>query len=387
MSTSPPTDARLGDLDRKDRASAIAARYAERTHAFRAGRDGACDESLRSHYAQSTRIGSARVATTTDGIGTKVELAERTRIYDTLAFDLVAMVTDDLAAAGATSLSITNVLDVDRIDVDTVEALMRGLESAARAAEVAVTGGEIAELGPRVGGYGEGMHFNWCATAIGTYPEGRAPLTGVAVEPAQVLVGLENPGFRSNGFSLVRRILEARYGATWHDVEVFGSTWGKVALAPSTIYAPLVSDLLDAGVRITGAAHVTGGGIANKLGRVLRATGLGARLDAPLAPTEAVLELQRLGSVDDESAYRAWNMGQGFLLVTEREDVDRVLAAAALRGIGAAPVGHVTKEPVVSVRSRGLHGGDLAWPTPRVTSVAPPTPHDPPTLPSSENRT
>jgi phosphoribosylformylglycinamidine cyclo-ligase len=144
--------------------------------------------------------------------------------------------------------------------------------------------------------------------------------------------------------------------------------------------------LLDAGIRITGAAHVTGGGIANKLGRVLRATGLGARIDAPLAPSPAMLELQRMGEVDDEAAYRAWNMGQGFLLITDRDDVDRVIAGAASRGIGAAPVGHVTKEPTISVRSRGLHGGDLAWPTPRF-AVAPPTPHDPPTLPSSENRT
>lgn len=387
MSGSPPTDARLGDLDRKDRASAIAARYAERTHAFRAGRDGACDESLRSHYAQSTRIGTARVATTTDGIGTKVELAERTRIYDTLAFDLVAMVTDDLAAAGATSLSITNVLDVDRVDVDTVEALMRGLENAARAAEVAVTGGEIAELGSRVGGYGDGMHFNWCSTAVGTYPEGRAPLTGASVRAGQVLIGLKNPGFRSNGFSLVRRILDARYGSAWHEIEAFGSTWGEVALTPSTIYAPLVSDLLAAGAHVTGAAHVTGGGIPNKLGRVLRATGLGARLDSLLAPSPAMLELQRMGDVDDESAYRAWNMGQGFLLVTEPDEVDRVVAAAEARGIEAAPVGHVTAEPIISVRSRGRNGGELAWPTPKVTRLAPPTPHDPPTLPSSENRT
>lgn len=362
--TREPGAPRLGDLDRKAEASAIAARWAERTQTREAGRDGACDPALRSHYAQTTRIAGARIASTTDGVGTKVEIAERTRIYDTLAFDLVAMVVDDLAAAGASPVALTNVLDVDRIDVPTVDALMRGLAGAAVAADVAVTGGEIAELGSRVGGFGVGMHFNWCATAIGHYPEGREPLTGANVRPGDALVALESPGFRSNGFSLLRGTLQRAFGDDWHDAPGPGGTWGELALTPSVIYAPLVDSLLAAGVALTGAAHVTGGGVPNKLGRVLRATGLGAHLTSPCEPPPYVLEAQRLGDIDDASAYRAWNMGQGFLLVVRPEAVGDALAACAARGIVGREAGVVDDSGAIRIESRGLHGGRLTFPTP-----------------------
>lgn len=362
--TREPGAPRLGDLDRKAEASAIAARWAERTQTREAGRDGACDPALRSHYAQITRIAGARIASTTDGVGTKVEIAERTRIYDTLAFDLVAMVVDDLAAAGASPVALTNVLDVDRIDVPTVDALMRGLAGAAVAADVAVTGGEIAELGSRVGGFGVGMHFNWCATAIGHYPEGREPLTGANVRPGDALVALESPGFRSNGFSLLRGTLQRAFGDDWHDAPGPGGTWGELALTPSVIYAPLVDSLLAAGVALTGAAHVTGGGVPNKLGRVLRATGLGAHLTSPCEPPPYVLEAQRLGDIDDASAYRAWNMGQGFLLVVRPEAVGDALAACAARGIVGREAGVVDDSGAIRIESRGLHGGRLTFPTP-----------------------
>ncbi len=356
------THERLGDLDRKARASAIAAAWAERTHAFREGRDGACEPALRAHYAQISRVAGARIATTTDGIGTKVEVAERTGVYDTLAFDLVAMVVDDLAAAGATPLALTNVLDVDRVDVNTVDALMRGLHDAARAADVVVTGGEIAELGARVGGYGAGMHLNWCATAVGHYPGTRAPLTGAEVRPGHVVVALASPGFRSNGFSLLRGLLTRAHGERWHEAPCLGTTWGAVAQIPSTIYAPLVVALLDAGVALSGAVHVTGGGIPNKLGRVLRATGLGARLTEPLTPPPYVLEAQRLGEVDDASAYRAWNMGQGFLLVAPESALDAILGACSARGIAAQRAGDIVDSGAIELCSRGLNGGTLRYP-------------------------
>lgn len=372
--TREPGAPRLGDLDRKAEASAIAARWAERTQTRRAGRDGACDPALRSHYAQTTRIAGARIASTTDGIGTKVEIAERTRTYDTLAFDLVAMVVDDLAAAGASPVALTNVLDVDRIDVPTVDALMRGLADAAVAADVAVTGGEIAELGARVGGFGVGMHFNWCATAIGHYPEGREPLTGAEVRPGDALVALESPGFRSNGFSLLRGALERAFGDDWHEAPGPGGTWGELALTPSVIYAPLVDSLLAAGVALTGAAHVTGGGVPNKLGRVLRATGLGAHLTSPCEPPPYVLEAQRLAEVDDASAYRAWNMGQGFVLVVRPGAVDDALAACLAHGLVGKHAGVIDDSGVIRVESRGLHGGRLTFPTPARAADAGGTP-------------
>lgn len=356
------SDARLGDLDRKAVASASAAAWAERTHAFREGRDGECDPTLRAHYAQATRIDGARIATTADGIGTKVELAERTRTYDTLAFDLVAMVTDDLAAAGATPLALTNVLDVDVIDPSTVDALMRGLYKAAEAAQVSVTGGEIAELGSRVGGFGDGMHFNWCATAIGHYPPGRMPMTGADLRAGDVVVALGSPGFRSNGFSLLRRVLGEAYGPNWHETPALGTTWGLLALTPSVIYAPLVTGLLDANVRLTGAAHVTGGGIPNKLGRVLARSPFGANVTDPCDAPEAALLAQRIGDVSDADAYRAWNMGQGFMLVAPETELPAILEACTKHGHHAKVAGRIDETASIRVRSRGRDGGTLTYP-------------------------
>jgi len=352
----------LGDLDRKDLASRSAATWAARTQAFREGLPGACDPELRAHYAQASLVDGARIATTSDGIGTKIEIAERTRVYDTLAFDLVAMVVDDLAAAGATPLLLTNVLDVDRIDPTVVDGLMRGLHDAAKKARIAVTGGEIAELGTRIGGYGDGMHFNWCATAIGHYPPGRVPVTGAAMQPGDVICAIASPGFRSNGFSLLRRVLEASFGPSWHAEPAFGATWGALALTPSVIYAPVVTELLELGVTLHGLAHVTGGGIPNKLGRVLARTPFGANLTDPFEVSEPILEVQRLGGVADGDAYRAWNMGQGFLVVCPEREAARVLDVCSRHGHLARVAGRVDDTRSIRVRSRGRDGGTLTYP-------------------------
>ncbi len=347
-------DLRIADLDRKAASSRIAARWAEHTHAQREGREGAPSLMPGEHFAQGSRFGSARIATTSDGVGTKVELAERTGRHDTLGFDLVAMVSDDLAAAGAVAANLTNVLDVDRIDVPTVDALMRGLHDAAIEADMAVVGGEIAELGPRVGGWGAGMHFNWCATAIGYFPEGLPPLTGAELRPGDAVIALRSRGCRSNGFSLLRSVLACAHGEAWHEARFGERTWGEIALSPSRIYAPLVASLRLAGTELHGIAHVTGGGIPHKLGRVLRASGLGATLDQLFEPQDFFLEAQRLGKISDLSAYRAWNMGQGMLLVGPESCVAPVLDEAQARGVEARRAGTIREEPGIFIDSRGV---------------------------------
>lgn len=348
------SDARIGDLDRKAVASAAAARWAERSQAARAGQVGAADPSLANHFAQITDVGGVRIATTSDGVGTKVELAERTGRYDTLGFDLVAMVVDDLAAAGAVPLSVTNVLDVDRIDPAVVEALMSGLFAAAVEAEVSISGGETAELGPRIGGFGPGMHFNWCATAIGWFPPGVPPLTGAALQPGDALIALPSPGFRSNGLTLARRVLADRFGPDWHretEGAEGGRSWGEALLEPSRVYSAAIVSLravLEEG--LTGVAHITGGGIPNKLGRVLRATGLGADIDAPLPPPADMAQLGAWGEVAPADAFRVWNQGHGMILATRPGAVEAALRLLAARGHAAQVVGAVSARPGVRIR-------------------------------------
>ncbi|MFH1807718.1 MAG: AIR synthase related protein, partial [Pseudomonadota bacterium] len=204
------------DIDLGDRCSHDAYAWARRSFGQRQGRAGEIID-LDASFSTGLRFGAERLAMTSDGIGTKVELAERCGVYDSLGHDLVAMVVDDLVCNGVEPCALSNILDVDRLHEPTVDALMRGLHDAAALARVAVVGGEIAELGTRIGGWGPGMHFNWCATALGVLPGGRTPVDGSRVEVGDAVLALHSVGFRSNGFSLARRILQRQFGERWHE--------------------------------------------------------------------------------------------------------------------------------------------------------------------------
>jgi phosphoribosylformylglycinamidine cyclo-ligase len=293
-------------------------------------------------------FGPLKVAMTCDGIGTKAELAERTGNYRTLGYDLVAMVADDLVANGIEPINLVNVLDVDKPDEEKVDQLMEGLHAAAMECGIAIVGGEIAELGSRIGGWGPRMHFNWCATAIGVPRNGGAPIDGGQIEAGDAVIALKSAGFRSNGFSLVRSILEDAYGPSWHDVpSVNGRSWGETALTPSFLFTPSILALIDAGIPLRGVGHITGGGIPAKFGRVLKKTGLGARLDRLFAPQDFVQKLVELGRVDFETAYRQWNMGNAMLLVVPHHAADNTLSILAARGVAARVAGEIAPGPIV----------------------------------------
>lgn len=326
------TDSKSGlDIDLGERCSAHALGWAARTFAARAGRAGQVDPGLSGSFSSLVTIAGARIGITSDGIGTKVEVAERLGAYSTLGRDLVAMVADDLAANGFEPTDLSNVLDVDRLDEKVVGELSRGLSEAALAAGLSVAGGEIAELGSRVVGWGPGMHFNWSATAIGVLPDRlQRPIDGSACAPGDAILAVREEGLRSNGFSLARKILGEALGERWHEARCAGEgeSWGEALLTPSRLCSPLVRSLLGAGVVPHGIAHVTGGGIPGKLGRVLRVRGLGARLAGLFEPPEFVRELVALGKVPARDAWRHWGMGNAMLLVVSLADVDRALAAA-----------------------------------------------------------
>lgn len=338
-----------GNGSRGDAASRIASEWAERTFSFRAGGSMQPAPGLFGHYAQVLPLGRERVVITADGIGTKIEVAERLGRYDTLGFDLLAMVTDDLAALGAEPCVISNVLDVSVLDDAIVDALFRGLHDAAKLAGVAVVGGEIAELGARVGGYGDKMHFAWSSTCVGHLPDGWQPIDGSDIEVGQVVMAVREHGFRSNGFSLLRRELAARFGPSWHEAPCESSTWGEMLLTPSLICAPLVVALRRAEIPLTGIAHITGGGIPSKLGRVLRATGLGARLSARLPPAPPLQAFLALTGMDLEMAYRTFHMGPAMLFVLPENQVARAIAVAADAGARLESCGRIEAEPGIVI--------------------------------------
>ncbi len=350
------------DIDLGNHCSALAYGWARRTFDTRQGLPGMPLAGLDGQFSNVMDFGGVRIAMTSDGIGTKTEIAERVGKFDTLGFDLVAMVVDDLAANGIEPVNLTNILDVDRLDVQVVDDLMRGLHDAARAANIAVVGGEIAELGSRVGGWGDGMHFNWCAAAMGVLAPGQNPIDGSAIRPGDVVIALQSKGFRSNGFSLVRKVLEGELGPNWHDAAYDAhQTWGQVTLTPSRLYSPLITFLRQKGFDLHGISHITGGGIPDKFARILKGNGLGAHLTNLFPPHAFMTRLQQMGNLPEEQVYRLWNMGNGMLLVVDPGDVTPVMMAIHEAGYPAMPAGVVLPEPVIRIAGKGAHASEIEY--------------------------
>jgi phosphoribosylformylglycinamidine cyclo-ligase len=258
---------------------------------------------------------------------------------------------------------VSNIIDADRLDAGTIGAMMRGLADAARACGVVVSGGEIACLGSRVGGYGPGSHVNWCATALGVIPDGRDPISGRTIEAGDAVVALRNVGLRSNGLTLARSILERAFGPHWHLACAAVGPWGDLLLSPSVVYARGVVEVLRSGADVRGIAHITGGGIPSNLGRILAGRGLGARLDTLYAPDSWLIELARVGDVRPADAYGQWNMGNGMLLVVPKSQAQRVVAALGERRLEAQVAGAVVRDDAISIDARPWGFGMHEFPT------------------------
>jgi phosphoribosylformylglycinamidine cyclo-ligase len=350
------------DIDLGNACSKTAYTWAKRSFENRWNKIGMPCLGVEGGFSNMMDYGELRIAMSSDGIGTKVELAERLGVYDTLGFDLVAMTCDDLVANGIEPVNLTNILDVDRLDHRVVDQLMKGLHDAAKQAGIAVVGGEIAELGDRIGGWGTGMHVNWCATAIGVLPKGREPIDGKAIRPGHAVVSLRSRGFRSNGFSLIRKVMAAQHGPQWHKVMADERrSWGEVLLSPCLIYSPLVIGLIREGCPLHGVVHVTGGGLADNLGRVLAGNGLGAHLDEIHEPHAFVRSLQALGDVPEDQAYKLWNMGNGMLLILPPDQVEEACSFAARKGYMAKPCGRITDTRHIVIETRGCHPTELVY--------------------------
>ncbi|AHB42790.1 Phosphoribosylformylglycinamidine cyclo-ligase [Candidatus Saccharibacteria bacterium RAAC3_TM7_1] len=306
-----------------------------------------------------------------DGVGTKIEIAERMDNHSTVAHDLFAMVCDDAVVRGAEPLAIGTILDVRQLDdtEHTREALRQlayGYVAAAGLAKVAVVNGEVAELGDRVGGFGE-FNYNWGAAILWVAHKDRI-LTGHQIEAGNTLVGFSEHGFRSNGITDVRKAMLKEYGEDWHnkiDRSLSDVALGKLVQAPSIIYSGFMSELTggydiakESLARVTGVAHITGGGQPSKIGRMLEPSGLGVEISNPNTPPDIMLKMQEIRGFDDRTAYGKWHMGPGMVVATN--EPEKVLEAAEQHGVVAQEIGVVTEKPGIKIRNLGA-GSDSEW--------------------------
>ncbi len=304
-----------------------------------------------------------------DGVGTKAELAILAGKYDTLAYDLVAMVCDDAVVRGAEPVLLGSILDTNSLGKDEsrlsiIKELAEGYVAAANEANVAIINGEIAQLGDMVGG-GEKFGFNW-GSALVWFAHKDKMITGHKVAVGDTIVGFREPGFRSNGFSLLRKVLKDKFGDNWINEELNGQKLIELSLQPSVIYSRPVVEMLGgadpkvpAKVDLHAVAHITGSGLPGKLGRVLKPSGLGARITDPFESSPLMLYCQELGNVSDTEAYKTWNMGQGMVIVTPQ--AEEAIKIAKSHGIEAKIIGEITESPEIVIANQGLNKAKENW--------------------------
>jgi phosphoribosylformylglycinamidine cyclo-ligase len=358
-----------------------------------------------------------------DGIGTKPELAERLtdaledpKHFETLAFDTFAMVESDQARWGIFTLGIANIIDCNTAHPDIIDALARGAGKACTTGQFPLLNGETAELGYRTSGWGP-VRVNWNAVALGLINRNKL-ITGEKLKPGLPLVAVRELSLRSNGYSKARKILESnfliRYGCSskeeyfqeiykdhlkehglstknannvsklsldlfkdnvfghdffeqllipWHELETEVT---REMLKPSTLHSRLMY-AAQGGVdgpkeiNMVAAAHISGGGVPEKVKRMIENKGLGAHIDTVFPDPDAVTSLIKLAGdltdsegnplIDDRSACTQWNRGIGFIFVTETQnDAKRLVDLAEDEGYEAAIAGEILPEPKIEWR-------------------------------------
>ena len=279
------------------------------------------------------------LATSTDGVGTKVAIARALDVHDTIGFDLVGMVVDDIVVCGAEPLFMTDYIACGRVVPERIAAIVGGIAAACEQARVALVGGETAEhpglLGPD--------DYDVAGAATGAV-ERDAILGPQRVAAGDVVLALASSGLHSNGYSLVRRVVaNAGLGLEQVVPELgAGCTLGEELLTPTRVYAADLLDLIATeGVDVHALSHVTGGGLAANLARVLP-QGLHARVErSSWTPPPIFSLVGQWGSVPQADLERTLNMGVGFVAMLPQESVDTAVAMLAGRGIEAWVLGEV----------------------------------------------
>ena len=272
----------------------------------------------------------------TDGVGTKIDLAQRLGRHDTIGIDLVAMSVNDILVQGAEPLFFLDYFVCERLDVEIAATVIQGIAKGCELAGCALIGGETAE---HPGTFPAGA-YDLAGFAVGVV-EKRAIIDGRYIVPGDRLVGIASSGPHSNGFSLIRRIIDVA-GADLHAPLAADSptTLGDALLAPTHIYVKPVLELMKR-ITIKGMAHITGGGLTLNVPRMLP-DNVAARLDRGQWPRLPIFAwLQQHGNVSDDEMHRVFNCGIGMVLAVAACDADAAIAALGAAGETAYAIGEV----------------------------------------------
>ncbi len=274
------------------------------------------------------------LATSTDGVGTKVAIAQALDQHDTIGFDLIGMLVDDLVVVGAEPLFVTDYIACGKVVPERIASIVSGIAAACEVAGAALLGGETAEHP----GLLDADEYDIAGATTGVVE--RAKILGPErVRPGDVAVALASSGLHSNGYSLVRHVLLKQAGwSLERHVDELGTTLGEALLTPTKVYARDILALIEA-AEVHAISHVTGGGLANNLVRVLP-DGITTTLDRATWTPPAVFSLVRgVGSLSRPDVEATLNQGVGMVLMAPEASVDALLRTSAARGLEAWVLG------------------------------------------------
>jgi phosphoribosylformylglycinamidine cyclo-ligase len=271
----------------------------------------------------------------TDGVGTKLKLAQMLGRHDTIGIDLVGMCVNDVLVQGAEPLFFLDYFATGKLDVETTVAVVGGIARGCELAGCALIGGETAEM-PDMYPPGE---YDLAGFTVGAVEKSQM-LSGAAIVAGDVILGVAASGPHSNGYSLIRKILD-RAGSPL-DIDVGGQKLADALMAPTTIYVKPILDLLKQG-SVHGMAHITGGGLKENIIRVVP-DGLGIALDASAIVLPPVFDwLMREGNVAREEMWRTFNCGVGFTVILPRDAASAASSLLQQHGLASAVIGEVVQ--------------------------------------------
>lgn len=277
----------------------------------------------------------------TDGVGTKLRIAINTGVLNTVGIDLVAMCVNDVLAQGAEPLFFLDYYATGRLNSEHAEQVIAGIAEGCRQAGCALIGGETAEMP----GMYEGEDFDLAGFVVGAAERGQLIPRKDAMKAGDVLIGLTSSGPHSNGYSLIRKVVEIS-GLQWSDPSPFGNkskTLAETLLTPTRIYVNTLMPLVKIGV-VKGLAHITGGGLTENTPRMLPAHLMPIYDHAAWDRPEVFSWLQSTGGIAEAEMQRAFNCGIGMVLACDPTNVDQILASLKESGETAMVMGHLKEK-------------------------------------------
>jgi len=295
---------------------------------------------LPGHFTGLVDFGDYALTLCTDGVGTKLLVADAMEKWDTVGIDCIAMNVNDTICVGSEPIAFVDYIAIDKPNERVTSEVGKGLEVGAALSNMTIVGGEIAVLPELVKG------FDLAGTCLGMVKK-KEIITGDDISPGDALIGLPSSGIHTNGLTLARKIFKQNGIGYKEKVKGLSRSVGLELLEPTTVYVRQVLKLVER-FDVRGMANITGGGLRNLI-RLKK--GVGFEIENPMKQNPIFKVMQELGNVTDEEMHQVFNMGMGYSLVVPEEEASAVARAA---GRGAKIVGHAARSNSITVPELGL---------------------------------